>query len=256
VGFEPYLSLIGARQVKRIVVLAWIACIVAHAQNTQFLPELDGHLTLNSSFKVYVQAKDDREGGDPQQSTFGPSLQFYRKPLIQLKNASAFDLDVVKSKLLVIETGYRVITAPGAAPKNRAIEDVTFRIPLRWQLLLTARNRADLDWQGGSFTWRYRNKLSLQRTFTIRAFHFIPYVAAEPFYESQYSKWSTTDLYAGSLLPVGSHVQFDCYYQHENNTGKQPNQQNNFVGLAIHLYFSRERKPGKTAVTSIAIKQN
>ena len=99
----------------------------------------------------------------------------------------------------------------------------------------------DLDWKNGSFTWRYRNKLTLERTFAIRAYHFIPYVAAEPFYESQYNKWSTTDLYAGSLFPAGSHAQFDCYYEHENNTGKHPNRQGEFVGLALHLYFSREK---------------
>jgi hypothetical protein len=106
------LILLGARRVEWIVALAWISCVAMHAQDTQFLPELDGHLTLNSSFKIYVQAKDDREGGDPQQFTFGPSVQFFRKPLIRLKNASIFDLDDVKSRLLVVESGYRIITAP------------------------------------------------------------------------------------------------------------------------------------------------
>jgi hypothetical protein len=239
-------AVFDTRRTAPIVFLAWIACVAVHAQDTQFLPELDGHLTLNSSFKVYVQAKEDREGGDPQEFTFGPSAQFYRKPLIQLKNASIFDLDDVKSRMLVIESGYRIITAPDTPPKNRAIEDLTFRFPFQGRVLLTDKNRADLDWQNRSFTWRYRNKLTLQRTFTILSFHFIPYIAAEPFYESRYSKWSTTDLYAGSLFPVSDHAQFDVYYQHENNTGGNPNRQEEFVGLALHLYFSREKYPSPT----------
>jgi hypothetical protein len=224
-----------------IVVLTWILCLAARAQDAQFLPEIDGHLTLNSSFRVYVQAKDDREGGDPQQFTFGPSVQFYRKPLVRLKHVSAFDLDNAKSRPLVLESGYRIITAPDTAAKNRAVEAVIFHFPLRPRALLIDKNRADLDWQSGKFTWRYRNKLTLQRTFAIHSFHFIPYLAAEPFYESQYSKWSTTDLYAGSLFPVGKHAQFDCYYEHENDTGKHPNRQEEFVGLALHLYFSMEQ---------------
>jgi hypothetical protein len=235
--------LIEAKRVEWIVLLACIARLGGHAQDTQFLPELDGHLALNSSFKVYVQVKDDREGGDPQQFTFGPALQFYRKPLIKLKNASIFDLDDAKSRFMVFESGYRIITAPATPVKNRAIEDVTFRFPFQGRVLLADKNRADLDWQSGSFNWRYRNKLTVQRTFSVRGLHFIPYVAAEPFYESRYNKWSATDLYAGSLLPVGSHIQFDCYYQHENDTGKNPNQQEEFVGLALHLYFSREKNP-------------
>jgi hypothetical protein len=52
--------------------------------------------------------------------------------------------------------------------------------------------------------------------------------------------WSTTALYLGSLFPVGKHVQFNAYYEHENNTGKHLNQQVNAVGLALHVYFSVE----------------
>ena len=33
------------------------------------------------------------------------------------------------------------------------------------------------------------------------------------------------------------HVQFDPYYEHENNTGKSPNQQVNAVGLILNLFF-------------------
>jgi hypothetical protein len=234
-------TLFEIRRAARMLFLAWITCAAVNAQENHFLPEFDTHITLNSSFRVYVQAKDDRDGGESQQLTFGPALQFYRKPLIRLKRVSVFDLDNVKSRPLVFESGYRIITAPDTPPKNRAIEDVTFRFPVWTAALITDKNRAELDWQSGRFTWRYRNKLTLQRTFTIRSFHFIPYVAAEPFYESKYGKWSTTDLYSGFLFPAGSHAQFDCYYEHENNTGKQPNQKENFVGLALHLYFSRGR---------------
>ena len=99
---------------SRWLFLAWLVCVAAHAQDTQFLPQVDGYLKMNSSIRAYVQAKDDREGGDSEQFTFGPS------------------------------------------------------------------------------------------------------------FESQYSKWSATGLYAGSLFPVGRHVQFDLYYEHENDTGKSP----------------------------------
>jgi hypothetical protein len=214
----------------------------ARAQNGQFLPEIDAHLKLNSTFRPYLQAKDDREGGDPTQATVGPGLQLYLKPLIKLKKVKAFDLDDSKSRLLVLETGYRYITAPGAPLENRMLVAITSNFPLNEGFSLSDRNRADLDWKSGIFIWRYRNKLTLDRTFAIRSYHLIPYIAAEPFYESQYSKWSTTSLYAGSLFPVGKHVQFNTYFEHDNNTGKHPNRQVNSVGLALNLYFSLEKK--------------
>jgi hypothetical protein len=174
--------------------------------------------------------------------TIGPSLQLYLKPLIKLKKVTSFDLDDAKSRFLVLETGYRYIAAPGAAPENRMIVAATSHFPLSAGFLISDRNRADLDWKNGVFTWRYRNKLIVERTFAIRSYHFIPFVAAEPFYESQYGKWSTTSLYAGCLFPVGKHFEFNTYYEHDNNTGKRPNQQVNSVGLAMYLYFSLEKK--------------
>jgi hypothetical protein len=225
------------RIVGRLAFVACFSCPMAYTQSVQFLPELDAHLTLNSRARVYLQAEDDREGGDPEQFTFGPSVQLYVKPLIRLKRITVFDLDDSKSKHLVLESGYRVITAPSAETDHRAIEAATSHFPLMAGILLSDRNRADLDWKGGGFRWRYRNKLTLERTFSVHWFHFTPYIAAEPFYNSQYGKWSSTDLYGGCLFPVGKRVEFDSYYEHENDTGKSPNRQQTFVGVALHLYF-------------------
>lgn len=225
----------------KCVFLVCFACHPGYAQNVQFLPEVDAHLKLNSSFRAYLEAKDDRDGGDPHQFAIGPSIQLYLKPLIKLKEVTKFDLDDTKSRFLVLETGYRYITAPDAPPENRLLTAATLNLPLSAGFHVSDRNRADLDWQNGIFTWRYRNKLTLDRTFSVYSYHLIPYVAGEGYYESQYGKWSTTALYLGSLFPVGKHVQFNAYYEHENNTGKHPNQQVNAVGLALYVYFSVEK---------------
>ena len=73
------------RVLGRCLFLLCVGSLPACAQETQFLPEIDAHLTLNSTFRVYRQAKDDREGGDPTQFSIGPSIQLYLKPLIKLK---------------------------------------------------------------------------------------------------------------------------------------------------------------------------
>lgn len=227
---------------SRCAVLILLACLPGRAQNIQSLPELDAHLKLNSAFRVYLEAKEDRDAGDPQQFSIGPSIQLYLKPLVKLKDVTAFDLDDAKHRVLVLEAGYRYITAPNAPPEDRMLTIVTSNFPMKAGIIFSDRNRADLDWKNGSFTWRYRNKVTVQRTFSIRSYHLIPYAAAEPYYESQYNKWSTTALYAGCLLPVGKHVQFNSYYEHENSTGKRPNQPKSAIGLALYLYFSAEKK--------------
>jgi hypothetical protein len=233
-----------SRTAKRwlLATLLLIAGSFAEAQTPQFLPEVDVYLKVNPVTRVYFQAQGDRDEGVPIQATLGPSVQLYFKPLVKLKRVSEFDLDDSKQRPLVVEAGYRYITAPNEPTDNRFMPEATTNFPMKGSVLITDRNRADLDWKGGTFKWRYRNKLMLTRTFAIGSYHLIPHASAEPYYTSQYAKWSTTQLEAGCLFPVGKHVQFDAYYEHENNTGKKPNQQVNDIGLAAHFIFSRAKE--------------
>jgi hypothetical protein len=208
------------------------------SQEAQFLPEIDAYLKLNPKVRVSAQAKDTRDGGDPTQAEIGPSVDFYLKPLIKLREITLFDLDDAKARPLVLTGGYRYLSAPTSPSTNRMVLAATLNIPIKAKLLLTDRNRADLDWSNGGFTWRYRNMLSLQRTLELGSYHLIPYASSEFYYESQYRKWSTTELYAGSLFPLGKHFQLKAYYEHQNNTGKRPNKQLHGVGLALNIYFS------------------
>jgi hypothetical protein len=219
--------------------LLLLVCLSARAQTstTQFLPEVDTYLRLNSLVRFAFQAKETREGGDPTQAELGPSVEFYLKTLLKLRDITSFDLDDSKSRPLVLSVGYRYVPSPDKPTVNRLEPVATLHLPMPGRILISDRNRADLDWSNGNFTWRYRNRLTLERRVKIRSYHPGPYVSGEAFYESQYGKWSSTNLYAGCLLRVSKHVQFDPYYEHENNTGKSPNQQVNAVGLILNLYF-------------------
>jgi hypothetical protein len=207
------------------------------AQTDQFLPEIDAYYKLTPDVRLSFQAKETREGGDPTQAELGPSIDFYVKPLLKLKTATRFDLDDSKSRPLVLSIGYRYLPSPNAPAENRLEPVATFHFPLKTGFLLSDRNRADLDWKSGKFSWRYRNRLQIEKRLTIHSYHPAPYVSVEPFYESQYSKWSDTAIYAGCLFPIGKHVEFNPYYEHQNNTGKSPNQQLNQLGLMLSLYF-------------------
>ncbi len=110
--------------------------------------------------------------------------------------------------------------------------------PMVGKFLLSDRNRGDLDWKSSNFTWRYRNRFQVERSLTIRSYHPSPYASAEFFYESKYGKWSDTAIYVGCLFPIRKRVEFNPYYEHQNNTGGSPNQQLNQLGLMLNLYFS------------------
>jgi hypothetical protein len=212
-------------------------CVLTGAQTFEFLPEVDLYYRIAPGVRFAFQAKETREAGDPTQVEIGPSLEFSLRPLLRLKDITAFDLDDAKSRPLQLSVGFRYVPSPDKPAVWRAELVATPRFPLMARFLLTDRNRADLDWSKNEFTWRYRNRLELERSVTIRSYHPSFYVAAETFYQSQYHKWSTTALYAGCLLPVQKHVEFSPYYEHQNITNKNPNQQFNQLGLILSLYF-------------------
>jgi hypothetical protein len=217
--------------------LVILGCLSVRAQTAQVLPEVDTYFKLRSDLRVSFQAKQTREASDPVQAEIGPSLDFYLKPLFHLKDIAAFDLDDSKSRSLVFSVGYRYLPQANGAPATNRMEPVvTFRFPMK-RFLLTDRNRADLDWKRGNFTWRYRNRFEIEKVLAVRSYHPALYASAEFFYETQYSKWSDTAIYAGCLFPIGKHLEFNPYYEHQNITGKSPNQQLNQLGLVLSLYF-------------------
>ncbi len=218
--------------------LTILPSVLASAQQTfEFLPEVDAYYTLAPKVRLSFQAKQTREDGDATQAEFGPSIQFLMKPLLSLKRIRLYDMDAAKKRALALSLGYRYVRTPGGAGVNRTILAVTPNLPLKGGVLIFDRNRGELNVSAGALTWRYRNRLSIERGLTIHRFHPIPYGSVEVYYDSRYGKWSSTDLYAGSKFPLGKHTQFDSYYEHENNTGKKPNQQINALGLILNLYF-------------------
>jgi len=229
----------GMRPGKLMIGLALIcSCLPVVAQEDQFLPEIDLYYKLSSVVRVQLQAKQTREGGEPVQAEVGPSIDFYVHPWIRLAKVRKFDLDDAKSRSLVVSAGYRYLPeSNGGAATNRLEPVVTARFPISTKVLMTDRSRFDLDWKGGNFTWRYRNRLQVEGPVPIGSYQVTPYVSVEPFYQSSYGKWSETAIYAGCIFPVRKHMQVDPYYEHQNQTGKRPNQQLNQAGIVLNLYF-------------------
>ncbi len=219
------------------VVLLSSAPIHAQTTLTDFLPEVDSYFRLSSNVRLIFQAKGYMEDGDLNHAQLGPSLQFNLRPFEKLKKITLFDLDDMKCMPVVFTVGYRYLPSSVQPASQRLQPIVMFHIPLPGRTLLSDRNRADLDWANGVFNWTYRNRITAERRVTIRSYHPGPYAAAEFSYQSQYSKWSVTRLFAGCLLPLTRHFQLDSYYEHVNNTGPHPNHQVNAIGAIFSFYF-------------------
>jgi hypothetical protein len=192
---------------------------------------------MSPAVRLDFQAKETREAGDLTQAENGPSLDWFVKPLISLEKIPIFDPDRAKSRLLQLFVGYRYLPSPDEPPVERIEAGFISTFPLPAKILLSDRNRADLDWSSGGFNSRYRNRPKLQRTVSVSSYKPAPDVSAEFFYLSKYQKWSTTALYAGALFPLGKRFSLDTYYEHQNITSKHPNQQLNQLGVILNIYL-------------------
>jgi hypothetical protein len=214
------------------------AALRAQTSMTAFFPEIDSYFRITPNVRLAFDAKGYMEEGNLDRAQIGPSLQFNTRPLEKLKQITVHDIDDMKRMPMVFTIGYRYLPSSVQSAIHRLQPIVMFHIPFPGTILLSDRNRGDLDWSNGSFRWTYRNRFTAERRLTIRSYHPGAYASAEFLYRSQYAKWSSTYLFAGCLFSLSRHTQLDTYYEHENNTGPHPNHQVNAAGLIIEFYFS------------------
>ena len=235
--------MISARRWWQAAILVFTMLpLYAAGQVTEFLPEVDVYTGLTPRSQLWFQAKQTREDGDKTQAEIGPSFNFYVKPGAKLRTLTTFDLDDSKKQWLVLSVGYRYLPAAGGPSENRILLMATSNIPLKAGLALFDRNRLEINFKNGNTYWRYRNRVTLQRTITIRDYHPSLNASVEFYYNSQYGKWSNTSIYAGCIFPLGKKTEINPYYEHANSTGVRPNQQTNAFGLILNLFFRRNEK--------------
>jgi hypothetical protein len=77
------------------------------------------------------------------------------------------------------------------------------------EVLVSDRSRMDLRSIEGTFSWRYRNRLTVEREFSAGRFRFTPYARGEIYYDSRHDKVSRTALIAGSSFPITRRFEFE-----------------------------------------------
>ena len=217
-----------------IVLCAGPPLVWAQAGSDQFWPELDSYYSFNPRLRLAVDASRSTDGASYSSIEVGPTFNIFARRFLQPRITTP---DQAKKNLLVFGVGYRYLAGINQSPENRIELDVTPRIPLPWGILVGDRNRIDLRLiEGSGFSWRYRNRLSAQRTFRIHPFVFSPYVQGEIFYNSNPGRWNKTTVQFGADVPFRKHFGFEPYYERDNNLGSVPSHVNAF-GLTTSIHF-------------------
>jgi hypothetical protein len=128
--------------------------------------------------------------------------------------------------------GYHVLPMPNGNTENRGIFEITGRYYLPKSFLLSERNRLDFRGQK-TFSWRYRNRLTLEREKRVA---FTPYARAEAFYNITSGDWNRFAFSVGIVFSIAKHYEIEPYFERQTNSGSIPQFVNGF-GATLSLYF-------------------
>jgi hypothetical protein len=211
----------------------------ALAQSKQVWPETSTFVKLTDQMRFYFLMTTVKEDRESTEGEVGPNFDFYLKPLRKANRLGLFRLDESKAQFLMIRVGYRYVFPYGgdSSDEHRGVVEATARYPLALGVLVSDRNRMDLRSIGGTLSWRYRNRLTVEKDFSIRRFKFTPYCRGEIYYDSRFDKVSRTALIAGSSFPITRHFELESYLEHQNDSGGSSNRTVNAVGVVANLYF-------------------
>ena len=193
-----------------LVLAAWLmaaGAAVAQAPQYQFWPEIDAWLRLSPAWRVslFVPISKNlethyREGNLIPQVDVAFGKAHLQRRLMDENRARNMKIFLLRSGYL----GGKSLDDKGEAyTEHTAFEELHVRIPIKGGILLSHRFRTDLRWLGQDnpeFSYRWRYRLMVEKEFTSGRVSLVPYVNAEPYYDSRYDTVNRIRLIAGSSV--------------------------------------------------------
>jgi hypothetical protein len=202
---------------------------------TQELPEIDTYVGLTDRYRVMFEVARSRDASTVNSVQFGPNLDINFRPFLRRKLRTN---DSSKENFITLRIGYQYIDNVGKPNENRVQLALTSRFHLPSSLELEERNRFDLRVISDQFSWRYRNRLTLSRSFSIKSFSFSPYARGEIYYDSNPGTWNKNTYSFGAFVPIRKRFELETYYERENTTAGDPRHING-IGTTLRVFFSR-----------------
>ena len=214
-------------------VFALAAPAAAQDVSTQFFPEIDTYVKLNDHMRLFVPIADTKTGDhdSAQNGTTGVYFDYYTAPVVFAKSGG----DQSRSRLLLLRVGY-AYSAPGSGESatNTIVAEATGRLFLPWELLLSARNRVDLNFSGSEFDPVYRARARFEREVPIDKIFLTPYAYGEFFYSFNDRNWNRVRVAGGVEVHVWERFVPEVYFQRDYNSGSADV---NGFGLVLSIYL-------------------
>ncbi len=135
----------------------------------------------------------------------------------------------------------------GEYTEDMLFAEIHKRVPLKGEILLSQRFRTDLRWVGNdaTFSYRFRYRIMVEKEYTAGRSSIIPYVNAEPYWDSRYSTVNRIRLIGGATVAWGPRLAYEAnityqYDSHYDTTNLYA------FNIILHVYFETARAKTKT----------
>ena len=207
----------------------------------EFWPEVDVYIHLKPELRLYFLATVSKSVEDG-----------------EFRNSQAYEaqvgahLDYIPNEHVILRAGYRYGSSVGGDSdpfkEHRFLTEQTLRKSLPGGLVLSDRNREDFRFVNGDFSFRYRNRVTVEREIPLfRKRTITPYASGEVFYDTRYGIWNRNRYAVGvqvslrrgelmrTLLPRRQGI-LDIYFMRQNDS-RSDSPHVNALGAALSFYF-------------------
>jgi hypothetical protein len=122
--------------------------------------------------------------------------------------------------------------------ENRFLVEATFRLLLPDQILASDRNRFEGRLLDGEWSWRYRNRLQLDRRYDVGSLHVGPTANVELFYDSRFDAVSRVRVEVGGDVEefLGPETVLEVYLLRQYDFHTEPTLING-LGITVEIYW-------------------
>ena len=145
-----------------------------------------------------------------------------------------------------IMKGWSLGENAGEYSETMLFTEIHRRTPLKGKILLSSRIRTDLRWLGqeSNFSYRFRYRIMLEKEYTAGRSSIVPYINAEPFWDSRYLTFSRIRVISGATIAWGTRFAYEgnITYQYDENY----NTANLYAfNVILHMFFERKHEGSK-----------
>jgi hypothetical protein len=217
-----------------LLVIALASSVQAQSSNVLW-SQVETYVGLTPNTDLMFMAAGTPGAGDTQpRLVLGPNFDLQLLPFLSRIKS----INPERRNHLSFRAGYRYVQNLYGHDyvQNNGVLELTPRYPLPLKLQVADRNRIDLRGLHTGFAWRYRNRLTVARTFDIRRFNITPYGEAEIYYDCTTGQWSQYSYTFGAFSKVTPRIQVESWYKRQT-TITEPVTTTNVVEVKLSLFF-------------------